>query len=75
MVRIEIRVYAPTMHKGLRYRIYFNGEALNNNKFQAFDYKYNSILEQVLSELNYSDEQINKIVNTKDGYIVLAERW
>ena len=71
--RFEIKYYAPTETKGDRIRV----KGLTNSYF-TYNYKFNDATEQGLAILNkfgYSEEQINKIIPTKTGAIVIAERW
>lgn len=71
--RFEIKYYAPTETKGDRIRV----KGLTNSYF-TYNYKFNDSIEQGLSILNscgYSEEQINKIIPTKTGAIIIAERW
>ena len=71
----EVKMYQPTTHRGLRFRI----KGLSN-KFIAFDYFYNSVLEQtldILGDNGYSKEQILSIhwVDKDSTYYIAVERW
>jgi len=73
--RFEIRIYEPTDTKGLRFRIIGL-----SNKYIAFDYSYNYVIDQALDILNangYDGENIHDIsyVENKNKYVVIAERW
>lgn len=70
--RLEIRIYAPTNTKGLRFRII----GLSNS-YIAFDYSYNYIIDHaldILSDNGYDDRNIKDITynEAKNKYIVLA---
>ncbi len=71
--RFEIKYYGYTAHRGSRIRV----KGLTN-RFYPYNYEYNSAVEQGLSILNhfgYSEEQINRVIPTKTGAIIIAERW
>ena len=71
--RFEIKFYNATENRGERIRV----KGLTN-KFYAYNYKFNDATEQGLAILNkfgYSEEQINRVIPTITGAIVIAERW
>ena len=70
--RLEIRIYAPTDTKGLRFRII----GLSNS-YIAFDYSYNYIIDQamdILADNGYDERNIKDItyIEAKDKYVVVA---
>ena len=72
---LQIKIYQPTDHKGLRFRI--KGMS---NKFISFDYFYNSVLDQALSILKdhgYSDDQILNVkwIDRDSTYYIATERY
>ena len=71
--RFEIKFYNATENRGERIRV----KGLTNSYF-TYNYKFNDSVEQGLAILNkfgYSEEQINRVIPTKTGAIVIAERW
>ena len=67
MKNIELRIYAPTNTKGLRFRLIGISE-----NYIAFDYKFNMILDQareILEDLGYKNK-IASIRTTKKGYFI-----
>ena len=75
LVTFKVKIYQPTNTKGLRFRIIGL-----SNKFIAFDYFYNSVLEQtldILGDNGYSKEQIISVnwVDKDSTYYVAVERW
>jgi hypothetical protein len=70
--RLEIRIYAPTETKGLRFRII----GLSNS-YISFDYNFYCIIDHaldILADNGYDDRNIKDINynEAKDKYIVLA---
>ena len=71
--RFEIKFYNATATKGERVRVLGL-----SNKYVPYHYKYDNAIEQglnLLSLCGYSEEQINRVIPTKTGAIVIAERW